>query len=298
MSYSFTSISLGSLSNARYSQFCHYRMTELDKSKISADFGVPAETVADMQNMEERLADLVNSFRGSGQTAAMVDFDSDRDGKFRALWWIIKAAGTSSGESTRQAYNKVSPLLTTYPLSMCAEDYAAETAHMRGFLLDLRKFPEEVLSGIGITAESLTALEESNNKFQEAFLARNEERSTAVLNEIKKLRFEIEESWSMMAPYLLIASNQKVTEENAAKVASAQSLIDRINEVINYFNVYYIWKTAKEEPKSDTGDTDDTDDTAGTETGTGTGTGTGAGAGAGTGTNSGTTNTPPTTTQP
>ncbi len=287
MPYSFSNISLGSLSNARYSQFCHYRMTELDKSKIAEDFGVPAATVADMQSMEQRLADLVNSFRGSGQTAVMANFDADRDGKFRAIWWIIKAAGTSSSESMRQAYTKVSPLLTTYPLSMCAEDYAAETAHMRGFLIDLRKFPEELLSGIGITTALLNALQESNDKFQEAFLARNQERSTATLNEIKKLRLGIEECWSIIAPYLLIASNRKITEENAGEVAAARSLIDRINEVINYFNVYYVWKSAKETPKADDENNDENNDSDNTGSDTG-GSDTGGGSG----------NTPTETTQP
>jgi len=169
----------------------------------------------------KQINDAVLKTQGSDKTAVIAAYDEERDKLFRYVRNVLANLKYSTDAELAALYATAqAKILKVYPSSIASENNQEETAHINGFLVDVRKFFAKEISKLGIST-ALTALETANENFQKAFLERSDELAGIEEGATLKLRDEIEELYAKMACAINYgASRTDATDETSVSVCT------------------------------------------------------------------------------
>ena len=109
--------------------------------------------------------------------------------------------------------DKVSDLISTYPIALKSLDYQSVTSRLRGFLHDVRKVEaEELANNAFVSAAMLKSLEDANEAFDKAFLDRNTERQQLKQTDITALLANLTAVMKLICAMIEVKANEEVTE--------------------------------------------------------------------------------------
>lgn len=195
----------------------------------SDKLGIDDDTYARFTRALNTEQDIVNRSRGSAFTKELDANDRKRECYFRRIFYKLKNAENDSENPamTAELISKIQVhLLSQYGLSLCQEANQKETAKIRGFITDIRKFIPTNLDDLEI-ANDLTVLETANDNYEKAYMARVAEK--AALPSSSSLR-EATESAYLTISYV-VATNANSTSAEQADVLKAKLCERLINEV-------------------------------------------------------------------
>ena len=231
-------------SQLTYSQaanFFHQFVVTLSAEGLTARLGIPASNFNTLKGLDGELTDYVSRSRKSAYTAQMQTYDALRKAMFDSLWYLLYALKSADTDAKKATWQKVSDIVATYPIALKGLDYSSVTARLRGFLTDVRKLDgEELAANAFLTAGMLKALEDANNAFDNAFLARNTERTDLKKVQIQTILANITAMMKLICAMIEVKANEEVTDQNAEAVAAAQQTVADINENIEYYYSHYM----------------------------------------------------------
>ena len=252
-------------SQLTYSQaanFFHQFVITISADGLATQIGIPTNHFNAVKNLDAQLTDYVSRNRKSAYTAQMETYDALRKAMFDSVWYLLYALKSADTDAKKATWLKVSDLITTYPIAIKSLDYSSVTARLRGFLTDLRKVDgAEIASNAFITTDMLEALENANNAFDNAFLARNNERTELKKVQIQNILSNITSRMKLICAIIEVKANEEVTEDNATAVAAAQDTVAAINENIDYYYSHYM-RSGKGRSDSETSTDDDDSDSS------------------------------------
>jgi hypothetical protein len=256
-------------SQLTYSQaanFFHQFVATLSAEGLIARLGIPASNFNTLKGLDGELTDYVSRTRKSAYTAQMQTYDALRKAMFDSLWYLLYALKSADTDAKKATWQKVSDIVSTYPIAIKGLDYSSVTARLRGFLADVRKLDtEELAANAFVSAAMLKALEDANEAFDKAFLDRNTERTDLKKVQIQNILANITAMMKLICAMIEVKANEEVTDQNADAVTAAQKAVGDINENIEYYYSHYM-KSGKGRSEDDsTGD--DIDPNSGSSSG-------------------------------
>ena len=256
MIYSITHYAYASqLTYSQAANFFHQFVATLSAEGLTAQLGIPASNFATLQSLDAELTDYVSRSRKSAYTAQMQTYDALRKAMFDSLWYLLYALKSADTDTKKATWQKVSDIVATYPIAIKGLDYSSVTARLRGFLTDIRKLDgEELSSNAFVSAAMLKALEDANNAFDTAFLARNTERTDLKKVQIQNILANITAMMKLICAMIEVKANEEVTEQNSAAVTAAQKAVGDINENIEYYYSHYMKSGKGRSEEDSTGD--------------------------------------------
>ena len=242
MIYSITHYAYASqLTYSQAANFFHQFVATLSAEGLTAQLGIPASNFATLQSLDAELTDYVSRSRKSAYTAQMQTYDALRKAMFDSLWYLLYALKSADTDVKKATWQKVSDIVTTYPIAIKGLDYSSVTARLRGFLADVRKLDaEELAQNAFLTAAMLKALEDANEAFDKAFLDRNTERTDLKKVQIQNILANITAMMKLICAMIEVKANEEVTDQNSAAVTAAQKAVGDINENIEYYYSHYM----------------------------------------------------------
>ena len=257
-------------SQLTYSQaanFFHQFVATLSAEGLTARLGIPASNFNTLKGLDGELTDYVSRTRKSAYTAQMQTYDALRKATFDSLWYLLYALKSADTDAKKATWQKVSDIVANYPIALKGLDYSSVTARLRGFLTDVRKLDaEELANNAFLTATMLKALEDANNAFDNAFLARNTERTDLKKVQIQTILANITAMMKLICAMIEVKANEEVTDQNADAVTAAQKAVGDINENIEYYYSHYM-KSGKGRSEDDDSTGDDIDPNSGSSSG-------------------------------
>ena len=259
-------------SQLTYSQaanFFHQFVATLSTEGLTALLGIPASNFNILKGLDGELTDYVSRTRKSAYTAQMQTYDALRKAMFDSLWYLLYALKSADTDAKKATWQKVSDIVSTYPIAIKGLDYSSVTARLRGFLADVRKLDtEELAANAFVSAAMLKALEDANEAFDKAFLDRNTERTDLKKVQIQNILANITAMMKLICAMIEVKANEEVTDQNADAVTAAQKAVGDINENIEYYYSHYM-KSGKGRSEDDDSTGDDIDPNAGSSSSSG-----------------------------
>jgi hypothetical protein len=165
------SISKRLLRNEEWYRFhcdCRDLLQKFNPARLKVEEFIPPYELG-INNAKEVLEWL----RASDITDKLVELDGERDSLLSGLKSFVKAFANGFDANRKDAAGRIMPLINLYE-GMQNRSYNEETAMIENFIYDMRtKFAEEV-STLSLT-DWLTQVEQANQKFQAAYIKRNED---------------------------------------------------------------------------------------------------------------------------
>ena len=258
------------LTISQAANFFHQFVVTLSADEATTQLGIPTATFNTLKGLDDKLTDYVSRTRKSNYTALMQTYDALRKAMFDSVWYLIYALKSADTDTKKATWEKVSDLISTYPIAIKSLDYQSVTSRLRGFLLDVRKVDaEELAANAFISAAMLKALEDANEAFDKAFLDRNTERQQLKQTDITALLANLTAVMKLICAMIEVKANEEVTEANGTGVAAAQKAVGDINENINYYYTHYM-KRGGGKTDDASADNDDFDANGGSGSGSGT----------------------------
>jgi len=226
-------IHVNSLRNSEFSQFVRNVLSIVDHHGPEA-LNV-AENAAALETAMDSADALFKARRGFEGTEELVRLDARRDRAITGLNLHLAAQAYHYDEAIVTNANLLAGHLKHYGGSAIArENYASETAIIRNMVQEIDVKP--ALSG-AVTALQLSQwvaeLEAANEAFDEQYLARNTEMSTASNDNLRNRRLEAAEAYSrlveLIGAYYVV---QRGAEPFAAAVAELNTLIGQYNVLL------------------------------------------------------------------
>lgn len=195
--------------------------------------GISSSTLDAYKAMIDNEQDLVNHTLGSDKTALIREKDELRSKYFRYVYNVIANMGNSDNESiSGGAALADSKIIAKYSLSMLGEGDQKKTAHIRGFIIDVRQFLSSYIKPLGIE-NSLKSMEEANEAFQIAFLDRVQEQASISKVNSMNCRKNVDEVFAkILAAIEYFASQSNSTDESVMSYhINCVQLVDAMNQL-------------------------------------------------------------------
>ncbi len=182
---------------AEFAAFC-LSVKELIAQAGAENLGLKSGLFEQFGQKLALLNDAVNATQGSDKTPIIAQYDEERDRYFRYIRNVLANLRNSIDPHLAALYETANTkILRVYPASIAHEASQQETAHLTGFIVDMRKYFGDELSKLGI-ASALTALETANGNFQKTYLARTEELSNYPEGATQQYRAELEQLYAQI----------------------------------------------------------------------------------------------------
>ena len=229
------------LTISQAANFFHQFVVTLSADEATTQLGIPTATFNTLKGLDDKLTDYVSRTRKSNYTALMQTYDALRKAMFDSVWYLLYALKSGDTDAKKATWDKVSDLISTYPIALKSLDYQSVTSRLRGFLHDVRKVEaEELANNAFVSAAMLKSLEDANEAFDKAFLDRNTERQQLKQTDITALLANLTAVMKLICAMIEVKANEEVTEQNTADVTAAQKAVGDINENINYYYTHYM----------------------------------------------------------
>ncbi len=190
--------STGSMNNAYFVAFHQSVKAMIDKAGV-ANLGINQTDFSKYGHYIQLLNDAVLRTQGSDKTALVAAYDEERDKLFRYIRNVFANLKYSTDKELIALYETaLAKILKVYTSKIANEGNQEETAHINGFIVDVRKFFGDQLTKLGISGV-LTALETANENFQKAYLERTTELANIEEGMTEKYRAEVEECYERIA---------------------------------------------------------------------------------------------------
>ena len=229
------------MNNAYFVAF-HQGMSELISSNGDTDLGLVAADLTAYRNKITLLNDAVLGTQGSDKTAQIAAYEAERDKLFRGCRNTLANLKNSGDPDLVALYDTAkAKILAVYPSSIASESNQEETAHINGFLVDVRKYFGTQLDALGLTKQ-IAALDTANQNFQTAYLDRAAELSEVVTGATVLYRKEVEELYAKME----LTINYFASRTDATDTAT-QTLCSACTAFVTLANEYIdeIWQSIK-----------------------------------------------------
>ncbi len=218
------------LRNAEHVAF-FYNVQKTIERYGATDLGLTAESFTQYTAAVNAVQDIVLKTQGSKYTADIEAYDAERDRLFRLVRYKLQAIELASPDSSLAQYQTSIEkyILNKYSTDIIKLPYQEETAHLNGFMLDMKNlFTESDIETMGITTD-LEVLKAANDTFTEVYLDRADERSGTTAEETKRLRQICEERYELIRLHIEYVANY---EPESEKGALCNILLGVINELI------------------------------------------------------------------
>ena len=230
-------LSFAQLRNAEHVAFFNNVSVALTKTGAEA-LGMTADQLTSFKLNVDTEQDIVNRSMASVYTPEMKEMDDERDRLFRLIRYKLQAAALESPESDVAEYASTinTYLLSKYGIDIVGEAYQAETAMIRGFVLDVQELlPPSTLKLIGIS-DNLEDLERVNDRFSDQYNERVTEKAQTDSELALKLREITEEQYRHIVLHVEYKANSDTTEVGKtcdAFVSVLNQLIKDAKRVLN-----------------------------------------------------------------
>ena len=252
-------ISFSRLRNAHHVGFHSKVVSEIDNQDHEV-LGIDDELYTRYKGAVNKMQDIVNRSRASEQTVRMINLDNQRDNLFRKCVYILKASvcGTPTASLTVDVMTALkTKIIDLYPTSIADGGNQEETAKIRGFIKDLQSEFSSVLSELGIDS-SLTELETVNDSYEEAFMERIRQQTSAA--NATDARAACDDAFMQISFYLNSMANIVTSStELKVKAVNCNRLVDVLNTLISYYQSHYYSKTSASDNPDDS-DKEDVDE--------------------------------------
>ena len=178
--------------------------------------------------------DAVKRSMSASETKALREADAKRDNGFRYVRNILNNLQYSTNPTDQVLYEMAKEkILNIYPSTIPDESDNEESAHIRGFILDVRNYFKNDLEKLGISA-ALTALEDANDKLQEQYITRAENKASVGNEFTKKCRNAVDEAYQMIIVRIEYTGQlTELTDESSVMVRqTCERFIDALNALI------------------------------------------------------------------
>lgn len=227
---------------AEFAAFC-FSFKELVTQSGVKNLGLHEPTYNEFCSRLDQLSDAVNATQGSDKTPVIGQYNKERGRYFRYIRNVLANLRFST-DPTLAALSDTAKtkILKVYPAKIANEAGQQETAHVAGFVLDVRNFFADQLDKLGIKA-ALTALETANNNFQSTFLERSDELSSIDDGMTAKCRAQLEELFRQME--VTLNYNASLTYADDEKSVMLQAASANMISVLNQY-IDELWQSIKQ----------------------------------------------------
>lgn len=223
-----------SMTNA-YHVSSHASFLNLLTNHGAADLGISATLLTDYQAAIEREQEAVKRAVASDKTPAIRLADETRDRLFRFIRNTLSNMENSPDAATAAAFATIkTKVLDLYPAGIVHEADNVQTAHVRGFIVDINEYLEPSLrDAIGIST-ALSLLADANETFQQRYLERIDELAAAPAAYTKECRTQVDALYRRIVTSLEYrAARTDATDETERTYCTrAQAFIGIANELI------------------------------------------------------------------
>jgi hypothetical protein len=113
-------------SQLTYSQaanFFHQFVATLSAEGLIARLGIPASNFNTLKGLDGELTDYVSRTRKSAYTAQMQTYDALRKAMFDSVFYLLYALKSGDTDAKKATWDKVSDLISNYPIALKSLDY-------------------------------------------------------------------------------------------------------------------------------------------------------------------------------
>lgn len=223
-----------SMNNAYAVAFHQGAYEQINTAGASA-LGIDNKILYDYHSTIIALNDAVLGTQGSDKTALISELDSERDRLFRFCRNTMANLKLHTDDKLRALSETAeAKILRVYGYKITRESNHEETAHIFGFVTDMRKYFGTQLAALGLD-KAITNLETANQAFQTAFLERNEELAQVTPGITALLREKAEELYDRMRIVIAFHANNEsdTSEEETSRCDACKDFAKVHNEYID-----------------------------------------------------------------
>jgi len=228
---------MGRLTNAFHASFHHVIVSQISEiGDIS--LGLPSGFANNYLTAVQTEQDIVNRTMGSAKTEALREQDELRDKYFRSVRNALRNARYSSDASIADLYDLIyKKLIKPYPSSIVSESDHTESSHLRGFVVDIKKYLSETQQEkLGIKND-MAAMETANEAFETIYLERVDEYVQNPAGYGAMCREAVDKFWNQLVRTLNFYANETGNSDGSIKMIAeeAANYVENLNKHISEF---------------------------------------------------------------
>lgn len=179
--------------------------------------------------------DTVKRSQASPETPKIREADEKRDQFFRYVRNVLANLQFAPDAETRALYDDAkAKILNLYPSTLVNESINEESAHLRGFIMDVRNTFKTKLEVLGISA-ALNALEKANNDLQELYVTRAQNIAANGSDLTTRCRAAVDDDYQgiiTMVEYSAMVMGQLSDESSQMIAKTCNTFIETLNQLI------------------------------------------------------------------
>lgn len=228
-----TSFSLGRFNNAYHVNY-HNNVVAMIKQTGAASLGLTTAIAEKYEQAVLQETDAVKRSQASVETQKIREADTQRDNGYRFIRNVLVNLQYSQDAELRALYDTAkAKILNVYASNVPEQSINEESAHIRGFVMDVRSTFRDSLAKMGI-ADALTALETANNELQEMYLNRAGSQASFGTEYTVKCRAITDEAYNQIVARIEYTGQltEATDDSTVGKRNACLSFIDTLNQVI------------------------------------------------------------------
>ena len=202
--------------------------------------------------------DAVSKSTASAETQKIKEQDALMNRYFRYVRNMLVNTQYGNTQELQDIYTRAkAAILCIYPGSIVNESWNEKSAHVRGFVLDVRNILKADLTKLGIS-DALNALEQALNKLQELYVTRTSNQAAYGTEVSSKCRAAVDEDYQQIVCRIeYTAQLTELTDESSVMIRqTCETFIETLNQLIAR-----TWQSINQgKAQKKTGKTDDTDE--------------------------------------
>ena len=178
--------------------------------------------------------DAVKRSTAMAETPLIREQDEIRDNLFRYVRNVLVNLQYSPDAQLKELYATAkAKILTLYPASIAQESDNEESAHLRGFILDVRTLFKDKLTAMGID-NALKSLETANDRLQELYVTRAAAIAANSAEATSAFRAAVEETYAKIVSRIVYTAQlTELTDESSTMMRqTCEKFIDAMNQLI------------------------------------------------------------------
>ena len=241
-----TNFNIARLNNAEFTGL-QLNFQKAVKQRTVAKLGIDATEFATYEQLLDSLVDQVYVSQSSAYSAEMKELDEKRDNVYYRI--LLRLELVNHGSDVRSLANAkaavVTHLLGKYGYGVTKKAYQQVTAIYEGFLMDVRsKLTEDDIETLGIDND-LTALENANKAFINAYNGRTVEQASKEQGVTTRLRQELMGCYEKFVLVTQYFANTTEAEGQVAEAETCQKFIAQLNVLLADAKRLYKRRTGK-----------------------------------------------------
>ena len=228
-----TVFSLARFNNAYHVNF-HSNVLAMIEQYGEDSIGVSTSLLNQYKAEIGKETDAVKRTTAMEETQKIRELDTARDQSFRYVRNVLVNLQYSPDKELAALFDSVRvKILNMYPASIATESDNEESAHIRGFVLDIRENFKTKIEKMGLTA-ALDALEKANNDLQELYVTRAANHAANGTEVTVKCRAAVDEDYSRIVSRIeYTAQLTELTDESSVMIRkTCETFIDALNALI------------------------------------------------------------------